>query len=71
MQIETISSPERLEEVLLNKWSICDLTPQGLLCVESRYGNMFCFQLDMSNRELFIEAVLAYEKEKDMEWRAI
>ena len=67
MQIETISSLERLEEVLLNKWSIWDLTPQGLLCVQSRYGNMFCFQLDMSNRQLFIKAALAYKQEKGME----
>ena len=70
MQLETISSSERLNEVL-NQWSIWDLTPQGSLCMQSIYGDMFYFQLDMSNRELFFEAVLAYEQEKDMEWRAI
>ena len=70
MQLETISSSERLNEVL-NQWSIWDLTPQGSLRMQSIYGDMFYFQLDMSNRELFIEAVLAYEEDKDMEWRAI
>ena len=70
MQLETISSSERLNEVL-NQWSIWVLTPQGSLCMQSIYGDMFYFQLDMSNRELFIKAVLAYEEDKDMEWRAI
>ena len=70
MQLETISSLERLEEVL-RQWSIWDLTPQGSLCMQSIYGDMFYFQLDMGNRQLFIEAVLAYEQDKDMEWRAI
>ncbi len=70
MQLETISSSERLNEVL-NQWSIWDLTPEGALTMQSLYGDMFEFMLDMSNNELFIEAVLAYEQEKDMEWRAI
>ena len=70
MQLETISSSERLNEVL-NQWEIWDLTPQGSLCMQSIYGDMFYFQLDMSNMELFIEAVFAYEHENDMEWRAI
>ena len=70
MQLETISSSERLNEVL-NQWEIWDLTPQGSLCMQSIYGDMFYFQIDMSNRELFIKTVLAYEQDKDMEWRAI
>lgn len=70
MQIETISSLEQLE-IVLYQCSIWDLTPEGELCVQSIHGDMFYFQLDMNNRELFIEAVLAYEQDKDMEWRAI
>lgn len=68
--IETISSSERLNEVL-NQWEVWDLTPDGALTMQSIWGDIFDFQLDMSNRELFIKAVLAYEQDKDMEWRAI
>jgi hypothetical protein len=39
--------------------------------MQSIYGDMLYFQLDMSNDKLFIEAVLAYEQDRDMEWRAI
>ena len=70
MQIETISSSERLNEVL-NQWEIWDLTPQGSLCMQSIYGDMFYFQIDMSKSMLFVEAALAYEQDKDQEWRAI
>ena len=70
MSIETISSSERLNEVL-NQWEIWDLTPNGSLCMQSIYGDMEYFQIDMSNIELFVEAVLAYEQDKGMEWRAI
>ena len=70
MQLETISSSERLDEVL-KQWSVWDFTPQGSLCMQSIDGDMFYFQIDMSNRELFIKAVIAYEEDKDMEWRTI
>ena len=71
MSIETISSLERLEEVL-RQWSVWDLTPHGILTMQSLYGDMFDFQLeDNGNGELFIKAALAYEQEKGMEWRAI
>lgn len=70
MQIETISSSERLNEVL-NRFEVWDLTPNGSLCMQSIYGDMFYFQLDMSNNELFVKAALAYEQDKDQEWRAI
>ena len=68
--IETISSLERLREVL-NQWSVWDLTPHGILTMQSLYGDMFEYQLDMSNKELFVKTVLAYEQDKDQEWRAI
>ena len=70
MSIEVINSLARLEEVL-KQWSIWDLTPNGSLAMQSLYGDMYYFQLDMSNRQLFIEAVIAYEYDRDMEWRAI
>ena len=70
MEIEVINSLARLEEVL-KQWSVWDLTQNGILTMQSLYGDMFDFQLDMSNRQLFIEAVLAYEYDSDMEWRAI
>ena len=70
MSIETISSLERLEEVL-RQWSVWDLTPHGILTMQSLYGDMFDFQIDMNNSMLFIEAALAYEQDRDMEWRAI
>ena len=70
MQIETISSSERLNE-LLNRFEVWDLTPNGSLCMQSIYGDMFNFQIDMNNNELFVKAALAYEQDKDMEWRAI
>ena len=69
MQLEIISSLERLNEVL-NQWEVWDLTPNGSLCMQSIYGDMFYFQLDMGNRELFVKSVLAYEQDKDREWRA-
>ena len=69
MSIETISSLERLEEVL-RQWSVWDLTPHGILTMQSLYGDMFDFQIDMNNSMLFIEAALAYEQDKDREWRA-
>ena len=67
--IETISSLEQLKKVM-NQWTVWDLTPSGLLTMQSIYGDLFDFQLDMSNRELFIKAVLYYEEDKNMEWRA-
>ena len=70
MQIETISSLERLEEVL-RQWSVWDLTPNGSLCMQSIYGDMFYFQLNMNNYLLFVKAALAYERDRGMEWRAI
>lgn len=68
-QIEIISSLEQLKKVM-DQWSVWDLTRSGLLTVQSIYGNLYDYQLDMSNRELFIKAVLYYEEDKDMEWRA-
>jgi hypothetical protein len=70
MQLETISSSERLNEVL-NQWEVWDLTPNGSLCMQSIYGDMFYFQIDTNNHMLFVEAALAYEQDKDQEWRAI
>lgn len=70
MSIETISSLERLEEIL-RQWSVWDLTPHGILTMQSLYGDMFDFQLDVGNIELFTKAALAYEQDKDQEWRAI
>lgn len=66
--IETISSLEQLTKVM-NQWTVWDLTPSGLLTMQSIYGDLFDFQLE-SNRELFIKAVLYYEEDKNMEWRA-
>ena len=70
MENEKISSLEQLNEVL-NRFEVWDLTQQGSLCMQSIYGDMFYFQLDMSNNELFVKAALAYEQDKDQEWRAI
>ena len=70
MSIETISSLERLEEVL-RQWSVWDLTQHGVLTMQSLYGDMFDFQIDVGNIELFTKAALAYEQDMDMEWRAI
>ena len=67
MNIEIISSIERLNQIL-DQWSGGDLTKNGLLSMQSIYGDMICFQLDMSNKELFIKSVLAYEQDKDREW---
>lgn len=39
--------------------------------MQSIYGDMFYFQIDMNNHMLFVEAALAYEQDKDQEWRAI
>ena len=68
--METISSSESLKEVL-NQWKVWDLTPNGILTMQSLYGDMYDFQIDVNNRELFIKAVLYYEEDKNMEWRAI
>ena len=70
MEIEVINSLERLEEVL-RQWKVWDLNPKGILTMQSLYGDMFVFQLDMSNIHLFTMAVLAYEDDVDTEWRAI
>ena len=70
MSIETISSLERLEEIL-RQWSVWDLSKRGALTVQSIYGDMFEFQIDTNNKELFAKTVLAYEQDKDREWRAI
>lgn len=67
--MENIETIEQLKKVM-NQWSVWDLTCSGMLTVQSIYGDLFDFQLDMSKKELFVKAVLYYEEDKNMEWRA-
>lgn len=69
MEVEKISSLEQLKKVM-NQWSVWDLTSSGMLTVQSIYGDLFDFKIDMNNKELFVKAVLYYEEDKNMEWRA-
>lgn len=69
MDTEIISSLEQLKEVL-NRFEVWDLTPDGALTMQSIWGDLFEYQLDMNNNELFVRTALAYEQDKDREWRA-